>query len=210
MSWRFERAPDSGAPRARGSTGASVPTWIERGSERLTWRALLEGFACDSSFRRAFLYHLASRDMVGFCFETPCLRAAHLDRAFEFVLVDAPELDRPRPDPSPFEEHLRFGELAPEAAPSVVCFPNLGRDALLLVPTEKADSNAYGHLAAFVRSAPLAQQEELLIRVAEETQRRLSERPLWLNTAGHGVAWLHVRLDDFPKYVSYAPYRREA
>ncbi len=35
----------------------------------------------------------------------------------------------------------------------------------------------------------------------------ISDRPIWLSTAGGGVAWLHVRLDSTPKYYGYAPYR---
>lgn len=35
---------------------------------------------------------------------------------------------------------------------------------------------------------------------------RVGTRPVWLSTAGAGVAWLHVRLDDRPKYYSYRPY----
>jgi len=37
--------------------------------------------------------------------------------------------------------------------------------------------------------------------------RRLSSRPVWLSTAGGGVSWLHVRLDDRPKYYHHAAYR---
>jgi hypothetical protein len=36
---------------------------------------------------------------------------------------------------------------------------------------------------------------------------RLSARPVWLSTAGAGVAWLHVRLDDRPKYYGFDEYR---
>ena len=32
-------------------------------------------------------------------------------------------------------------------------------------------------------------------------------RPRGIMTAGAGVAWLHVRLDDQPKYYSHTPYR---
>ncbi len=31
--------------------------------------------------------------------------------------------------------------------------------------------------------------------------------PVWLSTAGAGVSWLHVRLDDRPKYYGHGPYR---
>lgn len=36
---------------------------------------------------------------------------------------------------------------------------------------------------------------------------RLGAKPVWLSTAGAGVPWLHVRLDDHPKYYGYALYR---
>lgn len=32
--------------------------------------------------------------------------------------------------------------------------------------------------------------------------------PIWLNTAGGGVAWLHIRLDHRPKYYRYLPYKK--
>ena len=38
---------------------------------------------------------------------------------------------------------------------------------------------------------------------------RLGGKPVWLSTAGLGVGWLHVRLDDRPKYYRHAPYVRE-
>ncbi len=37
--------------------------------------------------------------------------------------------------------------------------------------------------------------------------KRVSRKPVWLNTAGGGVAWLHVRLDDRPKYYGYQNYK---
>ena len=44
--------------------------------------------------------------------------------------------------------------------------------------------------------------------VGEAMERRLGTEPVWLSTAGAGVSWLHVRLDDRPKYYGHAPYRR--
>jgi Family of unknown function (DUF6940) len=34
-------------------------------------------------------------------------------------------------------------------------------------------------------------------------------KPVWLSPAGAGVSWLHLRLDDQPKYYGYAPYRQQ-
>jgi hypothetical protein len=55
----------------------------------------------------------------------------------------------------------------------------------------------------------VAQQRALWQSVGEAMSRRIGARPVWLSTAGAGVAWLHVRLDDRPKYYGYAPYRAE-
>jgi hypothetical protein len=46
--------------------------------------------------------------------------------------------------------------------------------------------------------------------VGDAVARRLSSAPLWLSTSGLGVAWLHVRLDERPKYYTHAPYRTHA
>jgi hypothetical protein len=36
---------------------------------------------------------------------------------------------------------------------------------------------------------------------------RHGPRPLWLSTAGGGVDWVHMRLDDQPKYYRHLPWR---
>ena len=68
--------------------------------------------------------------------------------------------------------------------------------------------SAYGHLAAFVREAPEPQRHALWQALAAAMMQRVGERPVWLSTAGAGVPWLHVRLDDRPKYYGFAPYRQ--
>ena len=75
-----------------------------------------------------------------------------------------------------------------------------------MVPCPRGNNNAYGHLAAFVRNAPHGQIHRLLSSVAGAMQSRLTQAPLWLSTAGDGVAWLHVRIDQRPKYFGYGPY----
>ena len=76
-------------------------------------------------------------------------------------------------------------------------------------PATFADVSVYGHLAAFVRLAPERQRQALWQSVGEAMARRVSTKPVWLSTAGAGVSWLHLRLDDKPKYYGYAPYRRQ-
>ncbi len=40
-----------------------------------------------------------------------------------------------------------------------------------------------------------------------QESRGEAEPERWLNTEGGGVAWLHVRIDQRPKYYHYAPYK---
>ena len=89
----------------------------------------------------------------------------------------------------------------------VVTFANLGRDAILVVPCPVAEFSAYGHLAAFVRFAPEQQRHALWKSVGAAMAGRVGAKPVWLSTAGAGVSWLHVRLDDRPKYYGFGSYR---
>ena len=58
---------------------------------------------------------------------------------------------------------------------------------------------------------PTAEIEAMCLElVGAAMQRRLGAKPVWLSTAGAGVSWLHVRLDDRPKYYGYAPFREGA
>jgi hypothetical protein len=159
----------------------------------------------DPVFRAFFIAVLADAPFSAFRWETPPITTASAGRPFEFVLLDSPELAS-QPDPNAFAEHL--GDSA--GSKDVVSFPNLNNDAILVVPCPRGPLSAYGHIAAFVRKAPDAQKHALWRVVGEAMQRRLGLAPVWLSTAGAGVPWLHVRLDQRPKYYGHAQYRESA
>jgi hypothetical protein len=108
------------------------------------------------------------------------------------------------PDPTPFRAHLDGAEPG-----DVIAFENLGRDALLIVPRPLGPPTCYAHLASFVRCAPAAQQIALWQAVGRAVRERIGPRPFWLSTAGMGVSWLHVRLDQRPKYYRFQEYKAE-
>jgi hypothetical protein len=143
---------------------------------------------------------LADLPFRAFRWEAPALTSNGLDTGFECVAVDDPSIDV-SPDPAPFAEHFRRDR-------PVARFANLGGDAVLVVPCPRDDADAYAHLARFLRRAPSEQRHALWMEVARAMVERLDDRPVWLSTAGGGVAWLHVRLDDRPKYYLHAPYRQ--
>lgn len=184
-------------------TGRVIKFAIELDSTLVSYTDVLGRWRDDGAFRSYFIGLLADAPFAAFRWETPPMTTATANRPFEFVLLDSPGLAR-TPDSDAFAEHFRR---APPGG--VVEFANLGKDAIMVVPCPGGAISAYGHLGAFVRQAPEAQQHALWAQVGAVMQRRLSAKPVWLSTAGAGVAWLHVRLDDRPKYYGYAPYRRD-
>lgn len=169
---------------------------------------------------------LRAAPFAAFRFETPGVSVETVHRRpFEFVLVDDPYLQTfaAREDPAAFAEHLQcHDDNTSDREPAAACtFVNLGGDAILVSPRDWADdstsnSNYHGHLANFVRGASTEQITETWRMVASALEeqllgasprRRPTSKPLWLSTAGDGVAWLHFRLDSRPKYYHYAPYR---
>ena len=188
-------------PLARGRVQRYVP---RRDGSALRYRDVMRYWQDDASFRTFFISLLMMSKFAGYRWETPPVTSSTIDREFEFVLLDAPELARP-PDERAFAQQFETAT----AGQSVVTFPNLGNDAVLLVPCPAGPAAAYVHLASFVRSAPSAQVHELWRSVGAAMEARLSAAPTWLSTAGMGVAWLHVRIDSRPKYYGYAPYREQ-
>lgn len=129
---------------------------------------------------------------------------------FDFVVLDAHgSLNRTSASSSAFAEHLSA------AKSSVASFPNLGRDATLVVPVHDArtTADAYGHLSQFLRYAPPHQHMEFwrtVGQVMEAEVRKAHPEPVWLSTAGNGVPWVHVRADSWPKYVKHEEFIRHS
>jgi hypothetical protein len=181
---------------------AGLRFFLDLEAQPATFADVLHGWQYDPTFRSMFNDLLAAAPFSAFRWETPPVTIATLTRPFEFVLLNSPMLAR-RPDPEAFAEHFRK---SPEA--SVVTFPNLGGDAIMIVPRLNSAPSAYGHLAAFVREAPEPQRHALWQLVGAVMAQRVGTKSVWLSTAGGGVSWLHVRLDDQPKYYGFGPYRQ--
>lgn len=154
----------------------------------------------DDSFRLLFIDLLKDSPFECFRFETPPVTKATADRPFEFVVVDSPEIDLAA-GADFFQDHF---DRNPE---DVLVFDNLGGDATMIVPRPRRGTPGYAHIAGFVKHAPVEQQLLLWKTVGETMLGLLGGSPLWLNTAGGGVPWLHVRIDSRPKYYVFDEYR---
>lgn len=210
----------------------------------LSYRYVIDALNSNTGFRESLNDLLAEAPFASYRFETPALALHTIDKPFEFVLIDAPNLQQRSVDPYPFEQYFTSGgsshnspggaitktfetdsEPATEEAASmaareaagnvaaeagVVKFKSLGGDATLIVPSPQTDHNTYNHIASFVRAAPKMQIDALWLVVGQELQSLVGTSPLWLNTEGSGVAWLHVRIDTRPKYYGHREYTAAA
>jgi len=181
--------------------GCLVKVELEQDARVLSFQDVLTLWRDSQEFRHFFIAQLQAMPFEAFRWETPGVTRDTLDRRFEYVVFDSPGLGQ-LPDMQAFAKYFRT-----HAENDVAVFPNVGKDAVLIVPCPLGNVNAYGHLAAFVRTAPEHQRHSLWQRVGEEMCRRLSRNPIWLSTAGAGVSWLHVRIDDYPKYYGYRSFR---
>jgi hypothetical protein len=183
--------------------GAGALQWqvlAETGSA-LSFDEVVRGWCESAAFRALWRAGIGDVPFDAWCWECPPVTAGISARPFECVFISSPALARVRPDPEAFAEHFR-----PDR--SAVTFGNLGGDAVLVAPCPGAVGTDYSQLASFTATAPQAQQDALWHAVGEAMRKRIGASPAWLSTAGLGVAWLHVRLDDRPKYYRHAAYAR--
>ena len=181
--------------------GRTIKFAIEDGELPVAYADAINRWQYDSGFRAFFISLLKNSPFPAFRWETPPITIATANQPFEFVLLDSPDIALD-PDYSAFAEHIANMEPG-----RIAEFPNLGGDAVLVVPCPNDALSDYGHLATYLRNSPESQQHLLWESVGAAMQRRIGSKPVWLSTAGGGVAWLHIRLDDRPKYYAYAPYR---
>jgi len=172
------------------------------GGESVAYGEVLQLWQDDADFRSSFASLLADSPFKAFKWETPAVTRETLDRDFEFVLLDSPRLAR-KADRKTFAR--QFAEATNDDG--IAVFDNLGKNAVMIVPAPDSKDSHYDQLAGFCRRAPAALQSALWQTVAKTMCEQISDRPMWLSTAGGGVAWLHVRLDSRPKYYGYVPYK---
>ncbi|HHP7231934.1 MAG TPA: hypothetical protein ACFCUY_13885 [Xenococcaceae cyanobacterium] len=192
--WQFEREILDSKPTYKISLFAEA--------KQITYLQVIKLWQQDSSFRTFFNALLAVTSMTAYFWETPPITRSTVEQAFEFVLVNSPQLAKVQSDSSDFKSHFQ------SAKEAIVTFPNLGKDALLVVPCPVAKASVYSHLASFVREAPEFQQHLLWQTVGHKLEQKLNRQPIWVSTSGLGVSWLHIRLDASPKYYCFKPYRQ--
>lgn len=170
-----------------------------------SWRAVLDALATDGSVATVLERAITQVPFPGVFWECGPVVGRDLDQPFQWVVVDSPAVARLIPSPGAFRAPMADAPAGP-----IAVFPNLGHDAVLVAPRPGGDGEQAAHLVDFLRTARSSRRRALWTAIGSACQERLSARPdapLWLSTSGLGVPWLHVRLDDRPKYITWRPFR---
>jgi len=152
-------------------------------------------------FRDFYNGYLADSRFEAFFWENKPVTLNTLKEGYECNLVNSGFLAGRSPDPEAFSSYFKKDK-------PVVSFPNLGRDARLIVPCPFSSHSVYTHIGNFVQEAPASQIREFWRTVGVEMLEHISDKPKWLSTSGLGVFWLHVRIDEYPKYYQTEDYKR--
>ncbi|NES69590.1 MAG: hypothetical protein F6K24_32400 [Okeania sp. SIO2D1] len=182
---------------------------VTQNGQPIPYAEVLNLWQYESNFRSFFISLLSESPFSAYRWETPSITKDTVKRQFEFVLLNSPGLAS-NPDKMTFRDYFTTDDVNN----GIVVFENLGKGAILVVPSPRNSNSswegtafsAYSHLAAFIRGASDGQKQSLWRIVGQTVQQQISDRPLWVSTAGGGVAWLHVRLDTRPKYYGYKVY----
>ena len=171
--------------------------------------ALLQLQEKDSPLLQQMTNLLASSQHSAYFFETPSVTRSSVDtKHFQFVLVAAPQLAGVKADPDTFADYFDCDQKL------VTSFMNLGGDAKLVAPCplgSEQELDRYASLAPFMRSAPPHQVKAFWQQSAKVIldfiESKKPDKKLWVSTSGLGVFWLHLRLDSYPKYYTFHPYK---
>jgi hypothetical protein len=177
----------------------SIKYVLHDDENKLTYAHFINLLHDDKSFRSFFIDLLSDVPFHAYQWETPPVTRDTLDQRFAFVVTNSPGINLP-PDAEPFASYLNEADNEPAV------FDNLGKDATLIVPALPDEDLNYSHLGVFMKYAPEEQQQIFWQTVGGVTKQHITDEPLWLNTAGGGVAWLHIRLDSRPKYYRHQAY----
>lgn len=78
---------------------------------------------------------------------------------------------------------------------------NLKKDALMVIPTINGGNTNYLNILSFIRTANYKQIDALLCELGIQVCKQIKiNKPIYVSTHGLGVYWLHIRIENTPKY----------
>ncbi len=185
-------------------TATSCLLQLQEGERLMSFTEVINGWATKAAFQDFYTETLLQYGGKGCFWEHPRLDRAMVNEPYEGVIIRTDAFTKLTADFSPFA-----GAVQPDQSVSV--FPNLVGTARLIVPNQPESPEVNGRdLIAFLASAPGPLRHKFWRTVGMEVARAIAEGAAfrYLSTHGLGVRWLHVRLEQRPKYYHHRPYRK--
>lgn len=159
----------------------------------------------DIQFWCDFLLCLQKIPFTTFYFECRPISGLYSNLNFEFVII--------KTKLSPIADHKLFKQHLEKSKNRVISFYNLSHDSILIAPNvSKKHYHSNSSIAPFIRQNEFIEVILAIFnKIAREILKIMHNHPnqiVWLNTHGHGVPWLHFRIDTKPKYITYKPYMK--
>lgn len=177
---------------------------LNKAGHPLSFFDALTLLAKDPTFRKFYWQTILTHGGNGCLWEHPRLSPASAEEPYECVITRTESFARFTATPNRFRAKMN-----PDA--NVSAFSNLGKDGLLIIPNEPVADGSVNcrDLVSFCQTASDDWLHEFWERVGQEALSALAENSSrqFLSTHGFGVLWLHVRLEERPKYYRYAGYR---
>jgi len=170
--------------------------------EPVTWRSFIAlTKESNIAFVNVLKEAILSTSFNAMFFNCPPVTRDDLNQVFEAAIMNAPSLDGVTTDVKSFEDKFKGNDM-------VTSFENLRKDSLMVspVPLEDQKEEIYSSLGPFIRNAPEEQQLAFWGAIGQELFQLIPKRTVWVNTAGTGVYFLHMRLDSKPKYYQYEKF----
>lgn len=183
------------------STSQNIRFGIKEDGSPISNRKFLQLLSDSKMFRTFYNQFLADSDFEAFFWENKPISDQTLDGEYECNIINTNFLAGRSPDSQTFSDYFNESE-------NIVTFPNLAKDAELIVPCPKKENSSYTHIGNFVRKAGENQIDDLWKVTGSETLRSIDSKPRWLSTSGLGVFWLHIRIDTIPKYYQTTEYKK--
>jgi len=174
---------------------------ILEGTQILSFKEVFNYWKTSPEFTNFYVKSINSIGYEAFFWEHPAVNLGYLNSSYEVSLKKTFSFNNIEVDCESFSKYI-------QAKSFVEVFKNLGKDAILVVPTEQSEQGNYVHFGKFLRKANDLQIRKVFSEIGKSTLLQIeSGQTVWLNTEGTGVIWVHVRLDSKPKYYKKIDYK---
>jgi len=185
-----------------GRSDTAIRFKILKNDTPISFQEVFKLWENDADFIDFYVTAIKDFGFKAFFWEHPGLTKETIDRPYECILQKSENFDRRTVNEQAFADYLHSSNGAED-------FLNLGKNARLVIPTKKLDAEVYKHFGSFILNAEAPQIHALFNKIGIIVQEEIENKPMiWLNTAGMGVIWLHVRMDTRPKYYRTKNYKR--